>query len=415
SGSPQNTGSYSFSIKRAADGATVHGPYFVSAFVENVPDWASAVGPAVLNDGVGYATDDERYVFAPGEAGLYYIEFQNVNFIGYWDFTVAGANGAIPGRVYSRNWAFRTPTVQNVDPECVWDREFNGHLFSYTTDGFVTALDFAGSGLQGLSFTMAFNRRGPGMSGDLAEDRKSVPNANVTETAAEHLVFLHEPDPVLFPDGDCGVVDAEANFNCVGTGGYCLELSVTRPGQVEVIIDADQDGVFTPNLDRRLLYDFEEGQSLSTCLPWDGLLGDGQPVDAGALLNLQINYTQGVQHWGVFDAEFLKYGFCVEPVRPICSNEQGTNVLYWDDRNLTELPGTGQPLDGRAGCDRTDLQCRTWDNFLPNIPSCDEINDDLTTGYGDKSTMNTWWFANVVTETLVEVPLTNIEITGTTT
>ena len=200
SGSPASTGNYSYRIRRASNDEIIHGPYSINSFVENVSSWEDASGPAVLNNGVGYATDDARFLFAPGEAGLYYIEFISVDHIGYWDFTVADNGVEIPGRVFSRNWAFRTPTVGNTQPECVWDRRFNGKLYSYTTDGFVTQIDFADSGLQGLSFTMAFNSSGPGQTGDLGIDRMSIPAENVTDDFAEHLVFLAPPHPAVFPD-----------------------------------------------------------------------------------------------------------------------------------------------------------------------------------------------------------------------
>ncbi|WP_367391509.1 T9SS type A sorting domain-containing protein [Lewinella sp. LCG006] len=413
-GFPASTGNYSFRIRRVSNDEIVHGPYSVNSFVENVHNWQEASGPAVLNNGVGYATDEARYVFAPGEAGLFYIEFISVDHIGFWDFTVADNGVEIPGRVYSRNWAFRTPTVGNSQPECVWDRRFNGRLFSYTTDGFVTQIDFADSGFQGLSFAFAFNSRGPGQSGDLGLDRMSIPSQNLTGDFAEHLIFLAPPDPVAFPDGACGELTVAPFFNCTGPGTYCLDVSVTQPGQVEVVLDINQNGVFDANIDRRLLHRFLPGDPLTTCMAWDGLLGDGTPVDPGANLNLSVNYTQGVQHWAVYDTEFLKNGFCVEPVRPFCTSNGQTNILYWDDRNIIEEPGTGQPKDGRDGCDCTTPGCRTWNNFDPQTDDCSMINDNNTTGYGDKNSLNTWWFANVFSADLVGVPLIDVVIDGPT-
>ncbi|MGH1436798.1 MAG: T9SS type A sorting domain-containing protein [Lewinella sp.] len=410
SGSPASTGNYSYRIRRASNDEIIHGPYSINSFVENVSSWEDASGPAVLNNGVGYATDDARFLFAPGEAGLYYIEFISVDHIGYWDFTVADNGVEIPGRVFSRNWAFRTPTVGNTQPECVWDRRFNGKLYSYTTDGFVTQIDFADSGLQGLSFTMAFNSSGPGQTGDLGIDRMSIPAENVTDDFAEHLVFLAPPDPAVFPDGECGELTVAPFFNCAGSEAYCLDVTVTQPGQVEVILDINENGVFDIDIDRRLLHRFLPGQPLSTCLSWDGLLGDGTPVDPGTQLNLSVNYTQGIQHWAVYDTEFLKDGFCVEPIRPLCTTSGQTDILYWDDRNIIDDPGTGQPKDGRGGCDCTTPGCRTWNNFNPQTDDCSMINDNNTTGYGDKNSLNTWWFANVFAVDMVGVPLISVEI-----
>ncbi|MEZ4987187.1 MAG: hypothetical protein R2795_19455 [Saprospiraceae bacterium] len=412
-GSPASTGAYSFQIKRASDNAIVHGPFSVNSFVENLASWEDAAGPAVLNNGVGYSTDDARYRFAPGEAGLYYIEFINCDFIGLWDFTVGLGDQPVTGRVYSKSWAFRTPSLANTAPECVWDREFNGELYSYTSDGFVSKIDFDGSGFQGLSFTMAFNSKGPGQTGNIEQDRMSLPNANISADFAEHLIFLAEPDPILFPSGVCGSVAVAPYFSCTGVGTYCLDVSVTRSGLVEIVLDINQNGTFEAAIDRRLVHSFVDGQPLSACLAWDGLLGDGSTIDPGSSLDLLVRYSQGVQHWAVFDGEFLKNGFCVESVRPVCNLDASSNFLFWDDRNITDEPGTGQPKDGRSGCDCSVNGCRTWNNFSPNT-DCSQVDDALTTGYGDKNTLNTWWFANTVSQTYANVPLIEVNIQGET-
>ncbi|RME93326.1 MAG: DUF11 domain-containing protein, partial [Bacteroidetes bacterium] len=410
-GRASTPGNYRFQIKRASDDAIVHGPYSVNSFSANLQNWEDAIGPDVLNGGQGYAVSEDRFRFAPQAAGTYYIEFLNVDHIGYWDFTVAANGQAIPGRVYSKNWAMRTPFRENQTPDCVWDREFNGTLFSYTDDGFVTRIDFADSGLQPLSFTLAFNTRGPGNSGDLGLDRMSLEATNATNEVAEHFIFLREPDPLLFPDGDCGQANVAPFFECTGPNTYCLEVSVTQPGQVEILLDFNQNGTFDDGLDRRLLHRFEAGGPLRDCLDWDGLLGDGSVVDPGTRINLLVQYTQGVQHWALYDGEYLKEGFCVQPIRPVCNNGELTDILYWDDRSIVGESGTGQPKDGRAGCACGTPACRTWDNFSVNR-DCNDIDDNVTTGYGDKNTLNTWWFANVVAFDLVDVPLIDLTING---
>lgn len=412
-GAPESTGSYSFRIRRASDGAVVHGPFTVHAFNENVSSWEDAVlGPAALT-GQGYATTDSRFFFDPTQAGEYYIEF-DINtatgfHIGFWDITVADNGVAQAGRLYSTNWAFRTPTKLNESPECVWDREFNGILYSYTSDGFVTKIDFSNSGFQGLSFNVAFNRTGPGISGDPQLDRMSVEGQNLTENSAEHLIFLNEPDQALFPDGECGTANVGQSFQCTGEGGFCLEASVTQPGQVEIVLDFNKNGIYDEGLDIRLLEVYDDPNALSGCIPWDGVKGDGTRPGDGETVNLIVQYTQGVQHWALYDGEFLKNGFCVEPVRPICDNGQ-SNLLYWDDRNISDDPGTTSPKDGRAGCNCAVDNCRTWNYFDPNVEDCRFINDDITIGYGDKSTLNTWWFARNVFTTFSDISFPGVSI-----
>ncbi len=428
-GNPLNTlnaSRYRFRIKRVNPGGAdpvVHGPFQVDMNKANIfatPDsshWDRAGFP-------NYNTSDPHYRFEPDQAGDYYIEFDDEGadgdgkvLIGYWDFTVTNnAGNPIGGRVWSKNWAFRTPVEDGTDAgECGWDRKFNGALYSYTVDGFVSKIDFMESGFQGLAFTVAFNMTGPGTSGDFAEDRKSVEGVNATDNAAMHKIFVNEPDPKIFPDGECGQVLVSDNFSCSsGDPGeeYCLEVEVTRPGQVDIILDFNNNGQFDPNSeDVNLVTCFEEGDPLTQCIPWDGVKGDGSTIEFGDSPNVIYRYTQGIQHWAVYDGEFLKRGFCVEAVRPMCGTETTTNILYWDDREIAPDPGTGAPKDGRAGCECGAENCRSWDFFNPNNP-CDQLVDSETVGYGDKSTLNTWWFASVTETSRSSVPLLTCKIEG---
>jgi hypothetical protein len=190
-------GQYSFRIKNAA-GTVVHGPFIVTNNNANVSNYnQSAFGNYDVSTTQG---GNLMYQFQPAALGDYYIEFNDATFpdatgtkvnIAYWDFTVANNNIPIPGRVWSKTWAFRTPAVDGTNPpDCGWDRPFNGTLYSYTTDGFVSKIDFADSGFQGLSFNVTFNSTGPGISGNLPEDRKSIPDVNATSNSGEHKIFL---------------------------------------------------------------------------------------------------------------------------------------------------------------------------------------------------------------------------------
>lgn len=409
---------YRFRIVNEA-GTVVHGPFLIDNSTANVTGWdESEFGNYDVN-----ATQNGFliYQFAPGQAGDYFIEFEDVigdgndkvN-IAFWDFTVARDGQAIPGRVWSKNWAFRTPPM-NTDqlPDCEWDRTFNGVLYSYTTDGFVSRIDFNDSGFQGLSFNVAFNSTGPGNTGNLERDRQSIAGFNATAFSAEHKIFLNEPDPMVFPDGECGTIQPASTFSCADDG-FCLEVQVSDPGQVEIVIDFNQNGVFDPeSLDVSLVWDFQPGE-LMACVPWNGLRGDSSAVAFGDTVDLLFTYTRGVQHYAVYDAEFLKNGFCVETVRPVCG-DLNTNRLYWDDRGILEESGTNQPKDGRGGCECGEDNCRTWTNFNINVADCKDRVDALTTGYGDKNTLNTWWYASSSLVTRANIPLLSCMLSGDTT
>lgn len=410
---------YRFRIVNAS-GTVVHGPFLIDNSTANVSNWTNSQFGNYNVD----ATQNGLpiYQFAPGQAGDYYIEFTDVLSdgdnkvnIAFWDFTVTQNSQAVPGRIWSKNWAFRTPpTNTEILPDCEWDRPFSGVLYSYTTDGFVSRIDFSESGFQGLSFNVAFNSTGPGNTGNLERDRQSVPGFNATAFSAEHRIFLNEPDPLVFPDGDCGGITSATTFSCADGDGFCLDVTVSDPGQVEIVIDFNQNGMFDPeSTDVSIVYNFAPDE-LNACVPWNGLRGDSSAVAFGDTVDLLFTYTRGVQHYAVYDAEFLKNGFCVETVRPLCG-DIGANRLFWDDRAIIEESGTGQPKDGRGGCECGVDNCRTWTNFNVNVDDCADRMDALTTGYGDKNTINTWWFASSGLVTRANIPLLSCQINGDTT
>lgn len=416
SGNPLSSGVYQFRIRRASDGAIVHGPFSLNAFTANLHTWQEAAsGPEPITGSGGYDVTHAAYTFDPNQAGDYFIEFDGVPYLGYFDISVA-KNGALEeGRVWSRNWALRTPADVNILPECVWDREFNAKLYSYTTDGFVSEIDFQNSGFQGLSFNLAFNSTGPGTTGNVALDRMSIPNDNFTANSDGHQIFLNQPDPTIFLDGTCGSIDVSDSFYCTQLEGYCLPVTVNTLGLIEVVFDFNHNGVFDPDSeDVLLVHQVNDLNDLSPCIAWDGLKGDGSPVGFNDVVDLKVTFAQGVQHWAVFDGEFMKNGFCVNVVRPICNPVASTDVLYWDDRNIPDNPGTGQPKDGREGCICDTDGCRTWNYFDPNTENCSNVQDNNTLGYGDKNTLNTWWFARIATFTQADIPIFATQIEGVT-
>lgn len=406
-GTPQAVGNYLFQIRNSA-GVIVHGPFNVNNANENAGNWNEATFTGVAD--LAYSGN---YTFTPPAVGDYYIEFINSGqaVIGFWDFTVADMIGdPKPGRLWSRNWALRTPQVAGVLPECEWDREFNATIYSYTSDGFVSKIDFENSGFQGLSFNINFTSMGPGDSGDPFMDRKSM--VGNTTVHAEHRIFFNPPDICAFPDGECGTVSFDTQFSCDQNGDFCLPVTVSQPGQVEALLDFNNNQVFDPNTeDVLLIHCFLPGDPLSTCILWDGTKGDGSMVALGDNFNVVVTYGQGVQHWAVFDGEFMKNGFCVEVVRPDCQG-LSTNKLFWDDELIPDLPGTGQPKQQFAGCECQVNGCRTWDYFDPMEDDCLNIDDDITLGYGDKNTLNTWWFAQLSIAQPVSIPFLSCMITG---
>lgn len=439
------TASYSFQIRKlntsGGENPIVHGPFVIGKNNANLNSYGQAEFPNYSTS----ATSNGQliYFFDPSAnidygAGDYFIEFLRTQpnpddegfedrlFIPYWDVTVTNATDVpIPGRLYSRNWAFRTPTIIGDSyPDCGWDREYQGIVYTYTNDGFVTQLDFSNSGFQGLSFNIAINSSGPGNTGNLLEDRKSR-EGNETQTASEFLIFLNPPCEVCFPSGECAEVISNGNFVPDPNGVYCLEVTSTSPGQMEIILDFNSNGVYEPQLqDLLLVYEFfksdfdaNNGNPVTACIPWDGIKADGTGINYQDTMQVILTYQQGLQHYSGYDVEFVKNGFCVETVRPINCSGEPSNFLYWDDSDLVNItnPGTGQPLSLLEGCECGINNCRTWTQFDSDITTpqndCGLI-DENTLGYGDKSTLNTWWVANLQRIFIQDLPLHTCAVTA---
>jgi hypothetical protein len=417
--------SYSFRILDPT-GAVAFGPFTIGSGNDNATSWALASNGPDVNGTGGYSTAFPYARFKPTMTGDYVLQFDDgapnniVNLL-YFDFTVRNGGVVQTGRLWSNNWALRTPPMfENTPPECQFDRAFNGLFYSYTMDGFVSRIDFANSGFQGLSFTVSFGDRGPGNSGNVMEDRRSVNDMNATSNNADHMIFLNDPDNTEFPSSlsQCGDV-ALLSVSCEIPDSFCINIGVTQPGQVEIILDFVNNGIYDPDTtDVILAYLFTTADTI--CIPWNGLKGDGTPIAFGEAVPTVVRYAQGVQHYAAFDAEFLKNGFCVQTIRPICPGIS-TDLLYWDDSNITDDlvtvtidegdPGTGQPKIQLNGCSCGVGGCRTWDNFqIGDPPTGTCVGTPY--GYGENATLNTWWFANTIVISGINLPLVQVEITG---
>lgn len=416
---PYNDPPYYFRVKDES-GAIVLGPTLVNPSTANITTKAQAVaGPAAIGNTGGYATTSGFY-FDAASNGDYYIEFSteansapvsgNNLYLKYFDFTVASNNTstatAINGRVWSKNWSFRVgadrypnpgydPSDPNSEPYIYnsnggytgrFNRPFNGKFYGYSstdkTGGFTTSVDFLNSGFRPLSFNGAFNSTGPSTGGSITENRKSLDSSE--QINPEYPLFLNNPDPTIWLDGTVGELSVGAfDITCGGT--IDIEVNATQPGQVELVLDFNDNGVYDNN-DIFLATKFES--SGTNTVSWDRKDASGATIANGTTVPVIAKYTQGTLHFPVYDAEYNPTGFKVESVRPTTANFDGK--LYYDDSNLTSgnnTPGTGAAKVQLNGCTSP---CHNWTSFT----------NDYVTGYGNRNTINTWWNANVDIENL---------------
>lgn len=380
----------------------------LNATTSNITSYNQAVaGPAPIAGASGYIP----FVFDPTglPAGDYYIEFSRISNavslnnavpIEWFDITVAtktATPSAIDGRVFSRNWALFAPSIScGDDPTFTWfDQPFNGAFFVYTDENIVTEVDFNNAGFQPAAFNVVFNNSGTTQTNNVIEDRKSL--ENIRSSAAQHRIFLNDPDINVYPSGVLGQFTIVPKFLACENGTACVEALVSEPGQIDVLVDLDRaSGDFIYDLNSRdVLIAFKvepepgEQPPYSRCIPWDGR--DAFGVHVGSLeaieaVDLMTRYTQGIYHFPIYDAEYMLTGFDVTTIRPVPDNGSPKKV-YYDDINISASYGTGitQPRENPFnGCD---LPCHIWSNG----------------DFGNENTINTWFFAREEYELRIEL------------
>ncbi|NJR68462.1 MAG: DUF4347 domain-containing protein [Synechococcales cyanobacterium CRU_2_2] len=398
----ETTTPYYFRIKDP-NGNIVKGPIKVDplgsagSVTPNLTSHAQAVtGPSAITGG-GYTVSNSSWTFDPsGPAGDYYIEFDfndtatigtdgfsvrnNIN-IKWFDITVADTSTttptAIEGRVWSQAWQFRAQEVGYG----TFDEPFNGKVYTYDSNQLVTEVDFAGSGFKPLQFNLAFNDSGPAASGNIANDRRSVIGSALNP---EHKVFLNTPDPAIYPKETLGSFVA-TSFKVDDTSNPQIEVIVTKPGLVELILDFDQNGSFTAGTDVRLIANVTAGKNL---ISWNGKNGTGAVVSPASYpISVIATYGQGITNFTAYDVEGLDSGF------KVIDATNTTAKLFWDDSNIAVSPDSNPADDVKVNVDIGATKRQTWSTTTDGV---------TIRNYGNGNTINTWWYANrVVTTGLV--------------
>lgn len=377
-GSTQKTDVY-FRIKDP-NGNIVMGPTkipstgngFISSYAKGV------AGPTKINAS-GYVA----LVLKPLLIGDYYIEFNqgsgtvitsnNTNKRVFEDFDITVidtlTNTAKTGRLWSNNWDITTNSGTNA---------FKGTFYVYSNDGVVTTINL--NGIQPHAFRVACNSTGCVNTGNPALDRQSRAG---NYTYSSYKIFLNDPDNIVYPSGLIGSLQTDIQLTGCAPN-YCLNVTTDAPGYMEFVVNLN--GIPGYQIGSSDLIFGQNVVSGTTCIPWDGNDGLGNRVTQNINFEINAEYKFGLTNFPIFDAENFTNGLIVSSIRPLVIKPK----LFWDDSNV----GGSTNL---AGC--TNNECHAW-------PS---------SNFGDEKTINTWWYVNVVRDTIISssMPRPSPDISGT--
>jgi len=384
---------FEFRIKDP-NGNVVFGPMTMDPTGVNIHNWSEGfTGPLQIHGAGGYdgilisGTDLASQGWSG--SGDYYIEFRNETdsdlLIDFWDITVADCSGSTPtektGRVWSYNWS-----IFAVNDFGFPMRPFDGAFYVCAPDpdnvnaSFVTRIDFNGSGFRPAAFNIAFNSFGSMNTGDVAEDRKSVRNANATQS--EYAIFLNDPVEIC-QTAEIGSIELLGISRC-DADSYCIKFSASKAGQIDLLLDFDgNDNIYTPGTADLMISQTVtvDEVNVPTCIDWDGKDGLGNLISEapGTQIPVTIAFAQGIYHFPIYDAELMTTGVTIQAIRPAAPNP----LLYYDDSNIGVPSGSGEPVMQLSGCN---APCHRWTNYtMPN-----------TIGFGNLCTINSWWFSQLI-------------------
>ncbi|MEM6262348.1 MAG: T9SS type A sorting domain-containing protein [Bacteroidota bacterium] len=244
------------------------------------------------------------------------------------------------GRLFSRKWHLNTNSGSNQ--ACM-------NFYAWTPDSTVVLMEM--NEIQPFGYSVSFNQYGADSTGNLEEDRKS--RTKVNSVVPQYPIFLNEPDSILFPTGTPGTLEFVQFNGCITGEEYCIFVGADRTGIVNVFIDVDSNGVFDPD-SVDVGFPYELTHAGETCIPWDGLDGQGNPLPPGTSGAVTVEFLAAVLHFPIWDPENHQQGFNFSIIRP-----SGLPIprMFWDN---TATPINTQNLTGCFA------NCNIWDGGKGN-------------------------------------------------
>jgi gliding motility-associated-like protein/uncharacterized repeat protein (TIGR01451 family) len=295
---------------------------------------------------------------------------------------------------------------------------FNGIFHVLTKDGYQYVVDNNGQAGNGFSFFA--NNKGIRTSGGAASYKSFDVSGNVniqkptspdTQTDITHKIFFNTPaidmptsapapgntttwliNPPFVPSvNDVKFTGAEGTLGKAGTSplGGIINFTATTNGSYVITIDANNNGVFTDPIDRKLT-----GLSVLgvNAVKWDGLDGLGNKILAGSTTytaNIDISLFSAEVHFPFFDVERNINGIKLTRTTGINSPD---NTVYWDDSQITlanppPVVTPSSPIVNLAGSNSF-VNGHKWGTS----PLVNENGD-----FGNEKSMDTWAYVSGVT------------------
>lgn len=393
-----SNGMYSYDV-----GGNTYKQFYAQGVTENYQGrpfsaLQAQIGPAQLGNTGGYTA--HYFTNTTGVDRAFWVEFTNTSddyiniggfHIDFWDITVANASGIVQnGRVYSKFWSISnsrtapdvtslTITAPGVADAFAFGPDFgfyipvdNTFTLDMNDDYFIKRIRVPG-GSGGWTNFFA-NQDGPINTGDYQQNRRSMAG---TSSNIQYPLFLNDPDPTIWKTTTPPTASLSIDYRektAPETGGEAVvDLSISMPGVVDILVDLNDNEVFDEGIDIILSYNFEDPGTFQ--IIWDGVDASGNELPLGADINFIASVIFFPVHFPIYDFE-QSLGIRITNIRP---GEVEDNLIYWDDSQLS----TAELTTGQTASDpRVNVT-----GVLGPDHSWHATGDN---GFANNRTLNTW-------------------------
>lgn len=276
------------------------------------------------------------------------------------------------------------------------------------------------NGVAPLGYSLAVTQYGIYDNGNWLVDRQSVNNPDGVSPNLEqgHMLFLNVPDSTLYPITTYTAKPSLANPALTGiAGNYNVNFNMPYSGDIDLLVDVNNDGVYTPGTTDRHL-EFVGLPSGFNSVPWDGNDGLGNPVVNNTSVKLLVTAKKGRFNVPLFDAEANQGGIQVATMTDVTTAV--ANRLYWDDSTQIAPFGSTDNNDNITGKghDNSVLGTLTDAGYTHQWYGDADNNAPSNTSqyyryFGNSRTINSWGWAVALTNDIVSsAPIAKYTISG---